>query len=191
MKKTYVCMLAVAVFAAGCSSEKQAEPAKPEPTTVHEFMVERIDPDADAIWAIGNAAISEDASIDPALMTDKNWTDLKAAADRMAGHARALENLDPLVVVKPGMKIADEGTQGAPTPAMIQAHLEKDTDVFRALADSLTTHGTDLSAAAAKKDAVTAGRLINEMDGVCESCHLEFWYPEQKELMKKMGLLPE
>ena len=191
MKKTYVCMLAVAVFAAGCSKEKQAEPTKPEPTTVHEFMIERIDPDADAIWAIGNAAISEDASIDPALMTDKNWTDLKAAADRMAGHARALENLDPLVAVKPGMKIADEGTQGAPSPAMIQAHLEKDTDVFRALADSLTTHGTDLSAAAAKKDAVTAGRLINEMDGVCESCHLEFWYPEQKELMKKMGLLPE
>ncbi len=191
MQKTYVYMLALAVFAAGCSKEKQAEPTKPEPTTVHEFMVERIDPDADAIWAIGNAAISENASIDPALMTDKNWTDLKAAADRMAGHARALENLDPLLAVKPGMKIADEGTEGAPSPAMIQAHLEKDTDVFRALADSLTTHGTDLSAAAAKKDAVTAGRLINEMDGVCESCHLEFWYPEQKELMKKMGLLPE
>jgi cytochrome c556 len=123
-------------------------------------------------------------------MSDKDWADLKAAADRMAGHARALEDLDPVLVVKPGAKIADEGTEGAPTPAMIQAHLEKDTDVFRALADSLTTHATDLSAAAAKKDAAAAGRLINEMDGVCESCHLEFWYPEQRELMKKMGLLP-
>jgi hypothetical protein len=184
-------MLAMAVLVAGCSKGEKAEPEKPAPTTVHEFMIERIDPDADAIWAIGNAAISEDASIDPAKMTDQNWTDLKAAADRMAGHSRALENLDPVVVVKPGMKIADEGTEGAPTPAMIQAHLEKDTDVFRELADSLTTHVTDLSAAAAAKDAVTAGRLINEMDGVCESCHLEFWYPEQKELMKKMGLLPE
>jgi cytochrome c556 len=185
MKKTCVCMLAVALLAAGCSKEKNAEPAKPAPTTVHEFMIERIDPDADAIWAIGNAAISEDASIDPAKMSDKDWTDLKAAADRMAGHARALENLDPVLVIKPGMKIADEGTEGAPTPAMIQAHLEKDTDVFRALADSLTTHGTDLSAAAGKKDAVTAGRLINEMDGVCESCHLEFWYPDQKELVEQ------
>jgi hypothetical protein len=184
--KTHLTVLALALLAAGCSQEKTA----PEPATIHEFMTQRIDPDADAIWAIGNAAISEDASIDPTLMSDKNWTDLKAAADRMAGHARSLENLDPLVVTKPGVKIADEGTEGAPTPAMIQAHLRKDTDVFRALADSLTTHATDLSAAASKNDFANAGRLISEMDGVCESCHLEFWYPEQRELMKKMGILP-
>jgi hypothetical protein len=184
-------LLALALLTAGCSSQDKADKAEAEPTTIHEFMLSRIDPDADAIWAIGNAAISEDASMDPVKMTDANWADLGKAADRMAGHARLLENLDPLLVALPNAKIADEGTEGAPTREQIQAHLERDTDVFRALADSLTTHATDLSAAAAKKDFANAGRLINEMDGVCESCHLEFWYPEQKELMKKMGISAE
>lgn len=183
-------ILAVALLAAGCSSQDQAERAEEGPPTLHEMMVMRIDPDADAIWEIGNAALDEDASIDPALMGAEDWTRLKTAADRMAGHAKSLETLDPVVVTRPGVKIADEGTEGAPTPAMIQAHLQKDTDVFRALAGSLTTHATDLSVAASKQDFATAGRLINEMDGVCESCHLEFWYPEQRELMKRMGILP-
>jgi hypothetical protein len=183
--KTHLKILALALLAAGCSSPEKAE--EPELTTIHEYMTQRIDPDADAIWAIGNAAISDDASIDPAKMTDADWTNLGTAADRMAGHARKLENLDPVLVSKAGMKIADEGTEGAPTQAMIQSHLQKDTDVFRALADSLTTHATDLSAAAKKKDFVTAGRLINEMDGVCESCHLEFWYPEQKALVEQLS----
>jgi cytochrome c556 len=184
-------LLAPLLLAGGCSSQDKADKAEVEPTTIHEFMLNRIDPDADAIWAIGNAAISEDASMDPTKMSDANWVELGKAADRMAGHARLLENLDPVLVALPGAKIADEGTEGAPTREQIQAHLKRDTDVFRALADSLTTHAVDLSAAAAKKDFANAGRLINEMDGVCESCHLEFWYPEQKELMKKMGIIPE
>jgi cytochrome c556 len=183
--KMHVKVLALALLAAGCSSQEKAE--EPKLATIHEYMTQRIDPDADAIWAIGNAAISNDASIDPAKMTDADWENLGKAANRLAGHARGLEDLDPVLVTKAGMKIADEGTEGAPTPAMIQSHLQKDTDVFRALADSLTTHATDLSAAAKKKDFATAGRLINEMDGVCESCHLEFWYPEQKQLIKEMG----
>lgn len=184
--KTHLTILALALFAAGCSQEKAA-PEEAELATIHEYMTQRIDPDADAIWAIGNAAISDDASIDPTKMSDQNWADLGEAADRMAGHARGLEDLDPVLVTKGGVKIADEGTEGAPTPAMIQAHLRKDTDVFRALADSLTTHATDLSAAAKKKDFAAAGRLISEMDGVCESCHLEFWYPEQKALVEKLS----
>ena len=188
--KTHLTILALALLAAGCSSQDKTEPKEAELTTIHEFMTQRIDPDADAIWAIGNDALDEDASMNPAKMTDADWANLRTAADRMAGHARTLENLDPLVVTKPGVKIADEGAEGAPTPAMIEAHLRKDTDVFRALADSLTTHATDLSAASAKKDHANAGRLINEMDGVCESCHLEFWYPEQKQLMQEMGILP-
>lgn len=87
----------------------------------------------------------------------------------------------------PSVKILDEGTEGAPTPTPIQAHLAKDPDVYRALAGSLTRHAVDLVAAAKAKDAATAGRLINEMDGVCETCHLEFWYPEQRALVESLG----
>src|SRR5688572_5651421 len=55
-----------------CSSEKQEEQKAVEQLTLHEMMVQKIDVDADAIWTIGNAAINDQASIDPAKMTDKN-----------------------------------------------------------------------------------------------------------------------
>ncbi len=176
---------AVALVAA-CSPQKEEQPKAAAVPTLHDMMTQKIDVDADAIWAIGNAAINDQASIDPAKMNEKSWTDLAAASDRMAGHARELGALDPIVVTRPGVEIADEGTPGAPSPAQIQAHIQRDTDVYRSLAGSLATHATDLAMAARARDAAQAGRLINEMDGVCEACHLEFWYPEQKALVESI-----
>lgn len=185
-------LLALAVMTAGCSGkEADQQEAASAVKTVHEMMLERIDPDADAIWAIGNAAIDDNASIDPALMDDGKWAELAQASNRMASHAGGLAKLDPLIVTRPGVKIADEGMTGAPTPEQIQSHMDRDADVFRALATALADHSTELAAAATARDAISAGRLINEMDGVCESCHLEFWYPEQKAIIEQMGLLPK
>lgn len=170
------------LFLAACSSQpEKAEQAATKPVpTLHEMMTQRIDPDADAIWAIGNGAIDEKASLDPSKMTDKSWADLEAASRRMNGHATELAALDPVVVTRPGVPVADEGTPGAPSPAQIQGHIARDHELYRSLAQALAAHGNQLADAARSKDAVTAGRLLNEMDGVCESCHLEFWYPEQK-----------
>lgn len=170
----------------GCSSEKAPEPAAKAALTLQEFMTQKIDVHADAIWAIGNAAIDDTASIDPAKMDEKGWTGIAQAAERMAVDARALAALDPVVVTRPGVKIADEGTAGAPSPADIQGHIARDHDTFRALAGTLATHADGLAGAARARDAATVGRLVNEMDGVCESCHLEYWYPEQKALVKQI-----
>jgi hypothetical protein len=176
----------VSIALLGACSKKQEQP-KPEPQlTLHEMMTKKIDPDADAIWAIGNAAIDDKAGMDPAKMTEKNWKDLGEAGARMGVNARELAALDPIVVTRPGVKIADEGVAGAPGPAQIQGHIARDTDVYRSLAQSLADHGDQLAAASRTKDAATAGRLISELDGVCESCHLEFWYPEQKALVQSI-----
>jgi hypothetical protein len=171
--------LAAALLAGACSSPKEEAKVAPTPT-LHEMMTKKIDVEADKIWAIGNAAIDEDASIDPNLMTDKSWTELEEASNRMADHAKELSALDPVVVTRPGVKIADEGTPDAPSPAAIQGHIARDTDVYRSLADALMVHAVNLAGAARAKDPVQAGKLLNGLDGVCETCHLEFWYPEQK-----------
>jgi hypothetical protein len=175
---------ALALIAA-CSAEKKEEPAKAAALpTLHEMMVQKIDVDADAVWAIGNAAINDKALIDPAKMTDATWKELDQASQRLSGHAKELGALDPVIVTRPGVPVADEGTPGAPSPAEIQAHIKRDTDLFRSLAGSLEQHATDLATAARAKNAEKAGGLINEMDGVCEACHLEFWYPEQKAMVE-------
>ena len=47
------------------------------------------------------------------------------------------------------------------------------------LPSKLTNMG-EIAAAARAHDAAKAGPLIGEIDGVCENCHLTFWYPEEK-----------
>ncbi len=189
MMKKATPLLALAAVLAGCSSEPEKAPEQAAASpTLFEFMTEKIDPDADVIWGIGNKAIDERASMDPALMSDEDWTKLEQAAVRMSADARALSAVETLKVKPEGAHIADEGTPGAPTTEQIEGHIARDHDLFRSLAMSLANHADSLATAAGKKDHATAARLINELDGVCESCHLEFWYPEQKALIEQMGI---
>ena len=53
------------------------------------------------------------------------------------------------------------------------------------MAQTLAVHTGDLADAAAAHDIDRAALLINQLDSVCESCHLEFWYPDQKELVEQ------
>jgi hypothetical protein len=167
------------LLVAACSSPKEEAKVAQAPT-LHEMMTQKVDVEADKIWAIGNAAINDTASLDPAKMTDKSWKELQESSEKMAAHAKELAGLNPVVVTRPGVKIADEGTPGAPSPAQIQGHIARDPDVYRSLADALMVHAVSLADAAKTKDAAKAGHLLNGLDGVCETCHLEFWYPEQK-----------
>jgi cytochrome c556 len=61
----------------------------------------------------------------------------------------------------------------------VQGYLTADPETFRLLAGQFADHADKIAAAAKAQDAATAGELINQMDAVCESCHLQYWYPEQ------------
>lgn len=190
MKTKIAALLTVTMLVAGCSSksDQATDAAAPAQLTVFEFMTEKVDKDADIIWEIGNKAIDDQAAIDPALMSDEDWTRLGKSATQMAADSRALAAVEHIVVRPVDKRIADEGTAGAPTVEQIEGHIDRDHDLFRSLAESLANHADELASTAARKDHVVAARLINELDGVCESCHLEFWYPEQKELIERMGI---
>ena len=40
--------------------------------------------------------------------------------------------------------------------------------------------------AANAHDAAKASPIIDSLDGVCEGCHLDYWYPDQKTLVEKI-----
>jgi hypothetical protein len=44
----------------------------------------------------------------------------------------------------------------------------------------------DVVAYAKAHDARKLSPLIDQLDGVCENCHLEFWYPDQKAYIEKI-----
>lgn len=185
MRARYVGLLPALALVAACSSEKKEEPAAPA-LTFHEIMKDQVDKNADELWDISNAAIGDAAGIDPAKMTDERWNALAAKAEAVQHAALEIATMDPIVAAKPGVKISDEGIPGGHTAAMVQERFDKDPQKLRDLANALAEHMGELHTAAVAHDAAKAGPLIDQLDGVCESCHLEFWYPDQKALVDKI-----
>jgi cytochrome c556 len=168
---------------AGCKKQEAAAQQK----TFHEIMKDEIDVRADDVWAIGNAHLNANAEIDPATMTEDDWKKLASAAVSVQQAALEIVNLkDPIVVAKPGVKISDEDVPGGDSVASVKANIDKDPQGLRDHANVLAQDMADLAEAASKHDAKAAGPIINQLDSVCESCHLEFWYPSQKALVNKI-----
>jgi hypothetical protein len=177
-------LLPLLALVAACSSESE-EPAAPA-LTFHEVMKDKVDKNADELWDISNAAIGDAAGLDPAKMTDERWAQIEAKATAVQQAALEIATMDPLVAAKPGVKISDEGIPGGHTAAMVQERFDKNPQKLRDLANALARHTGDLAVAAHAHDAARAGPLIDQLDGVCESCHLEFWYPDQKALVEEI-----
>ena len=177
-------LLPLLALVAGCSSESE-EPAAPA-LTFHEVMKDKVDKNADELWDISNAAIGDAAGIDPTKMTDERWAQIAAKAEAVQQAALEIATMDPIVVAGPGVKISDEGIPGGHTAAMVQERFDKDPEKLRDLANALAAHTGELAAAARAHDPAKAGPLVDQLDGVCESCHLEFWYPDQKALVEEI-----
>jgi hypothetical protein len=154
--------------------------------TVHEGMTEHVDKVADEVWAIGNASIGDAAGLDSKKIDDAGWAKLEEAAARLQNAANKLASLPKYVVNRPGVEISDENIEGGTTSVQVQKNIDADTQGFRDLAHALASHMGDLAAAAKAHDAQKAGPLLDQLDGVCENCHLEFWYPQQRELVEKL-----
>lgn len=174
-------MVLLAVALSACSKEPSADDVS---MTVHEAMTEHVDVIADEVWAIGNASIADNALIDNSQMDDAKWAKLVDAATRLQGAANDLGALQRYVVNRPGVTISDEDVPGGTTSEVVQQNIDRNTDDFRGMAHALAAHAGDIAIAAKAHDGARAGELIGQLDGVCESCHLEFWYPQQKELVE-------
>ena len=183
MKNWAWMMVPALLVTASCKKEE----TQPQQKTLHEVMKDEIDVRADVVWAIGNDHIDANAGIDAASMTDDDWKKLASAAVNLQQGALHLASLkEPIVIVKPGENIADESVPGGDTKESVKANVDKDVQGLRDHANSLAQDMADLAKAANRHDAATAGPIINQLDGVCESCHLEFWYPSQKKLVDQI-----
>jgi hypothetical protein len=172
------------VLVAACHKKEEAAP-QAQLLTFHEVMKGQVDKHADELWDMTNKWIGEKAGLDPSKMSDKDWDALAFKADQVQKAALTITTLNPIVVVKPGVKIGDEGLPGGHTGAQVQARIDKDPQHLKDMAQALANHMADLAKAARAHDAAKAGPLIDQLDGVCEDCHLDFWYPDQKDLVNK------
>ena len=176
-------IVALTLGLTGCSGGNEAQ--QPQGPTLHEVMKNVIDANADKLWDVTNDSLGDHAQLEASKMDDAKWSQLALLADSVAGGAKQLQAMDPIVVTKPGVKIADEGIPYGDSAESVQENVDKDPDMLREFAGVLAQDMADLATAAKNKDVDKAGPIIDQLDGVCEDCHLQFWYPSQKDLVEK------
>lgn len=187
MKKTlFLALPALALLAACSHKNAQQEQQTQSSPTFHDVMKDEVDKNADAVWDVTNPAVGDKGGLDPKKMTDDMWNKLAQYATAVQEGAQQISQMDKIVVIKPGETIADAGVPGGHTAAEVQAEIDKNPQGLRDHAANLAATMSDLAKAANAHDAAKAGPIIDSLDGVCEGCHLDYWYPDQKAMVEKI-----
>ncbi len=145
--------------------------------SIAEIMESIVMPAAQAVWDAVGVDVTEKGEIEKKPESEEQWAALRAAAVTL------LESTNSLTV--PGRHAAPPGAKTANpdaelSPEKIDALLAQQRPAWVAHAQVL--HAAAIQALAAvdarNLDAITeAGGTIDE---ACESCHLQFWYPDQQ-----------
>ncbi|HEY6817271.1 MAG TPA: cytochrome c [Croceibacterium sp.] len=173
-----IAVTALASFAATAVAQQPADlvvSLPVPPAEVRTWMQKLINLPMLAIWDVSNSAVDDAGAFDPAQLDDAEWTRLERQAVQLAAAGKGLAEATGFVAAFP--ENAEVG-EGEVTMAAVQAHIDRDSEGFRAAANALAEHAGKIAAAAKARDAATTGTLIGEMDAVCESCHARYWYPE-------------
>jgi len=72
------------------------------------------------------------------------------------------------------------------TPDQIKAKIEADTVLWNAKIEALRNINLQVLEIVKRKDAKELSEAGEILDQACESCHLEYWYPAEKDLMKRL-----
>jgi hypothetical protein len=136
-------------------------------------------PGAQAIWDVTNRATDDDGKPDASKITAADWTSLGEAGRRIRDHAQLLLAGGKIAVADPGVKIQDEGVGGGAGAAQVQGYIEANPDLFAAHVRKLAETGATVAAASETKDTARLFAVANDLDQVCEACHVQFWYPKK------------
>lgn len=174
MNKASLLASGVLVFAAACATTTTTTPPSGA-LDVRAVMQQSVNPAMLSIWDVTNNAMNDEGGVDPAQMDAAKWQQIAAGADELAAAGTAMAEAQAFVAAAPDNAAVDEG---AVPMAEVQQHLDSDPRLFAQMAAAFAAHSAQLAEAAKKQDAVATSALVIEMDGVCESCHARFWYPE-------------
>jgi cytochrome c556 len=185
----FLATLMVATLLGGC--EKTAPPPATgasllKPTAgIQDIMASMIDPSADFLWESVSSTVTAEGTEEKQPRTEEEWSEVRRHAIILTESANLLL-VEGRHVAREGKQLEDHGTPGNLTLEQVEQAIANDRATFVAFGQALHDVGAQMLKAADNKDVqamMTAGEAL---DGVCESCHLKFWYPGQK-----IPLLPD
>jgi hypothetical protein len=187
---------ALCVWMSACSSSTPAPPPHPVPelwgdlkpvVSVKELMRDMIDPASDFIFDSVKTVTSKKGRVETAPKTDADWEKIRIGAVTMA------EGVYLLKIPRPFAPPGDENNSTGPdpeelSPAQIKAKLEHDPVLWNAKIEALRNVGLEVLEIVKRKDVNELWDAGENLDQACENCHLEYWYPGEKALLKKLDL---
>jgi hypothetical protein len=173
------------------ATSNAATPAAPSldsslsPTlSVKELMEHIIDPTADWIFDAAVIDISHKGVTETKPLSEDDWLKVERGGWVLAESTNLLKI--PRRMVPAGEE--DKPHQpGEPelSPDQIQAKIEKDRALWYKYADGLKTAALDAVRIAKARDIDALFKAGDVIDQACESCHLEYWYPGDREAVLK------
>src|SRR5690606_896793 len=174
MNKSGLVALAGALsFVAACAPTAPSSPSGA--VDVRAEVQQEVNPAMLRLGEVTNNAMNDVGGIDPAQMDPAKWQQIAEGADRLAASGHNMAAAEAYIAASPDNSAVGEGEVPM---ADVQRYLDSDPRLFGQMAAAFAAHSEKLAEAARNQDAATASGLVVEMDGVCESCHARFWYPE-------------
>jgi hypothetical protein len=181
-----VVVIALAVAASRCASPPD-ETAPPSPMTpvltVQELMEHVIDPQADFVFEAVSVDVGSQGVVETKPTTDADWTRIERGAWVLAESSNLLKlprKMAPAHVTRPG-------GPGAPelAPHEIEAKVKANPQLWNSHADALRDEAVKVIDIVKHRDAARLFDAGSALDKACEGCHLDFWYPGDREAVLK------
>ena len=190
-------IVGIALCVSACSSKPPAAAAPPAATapalwgdlkpvvSVKELMRDMLDPASDYIFDAVKIVTTKKGEVETVPKTDEDWEKLRIGATTIA------EGVYLLKIPRPFTPPGDENNSTGPdatelSPAQIKAKLEKDPVLWNAKIEALRNVGLEVLDIVKKKSTAELWEASYNIDQACESCHLQYWYPGDPALLKRV-----
>jgi len=198
--KTRLAFIAAALLSAACATQPPAE-QKPaaaanasQPAllgdmkpivSVKELMRDMIDPASDFVFDSIAVQTSKSGTIEHMPKTDEDWQRLRTGAVTMG------EGVYLLKAPRPYAPAGDQNNSAGPdaeelSPAQIEAKVKADPVQWNARIEALRNVSLQVMQIVEKKNVQELWDASDNLDAACENCHVDYWYPNEGALFKKL-----
>jgi hypothetical protein len=117
--------------------------------------------------------------------TDADWERIRMAGVTLAESVYLLKI--PRPIAPPGVKNESEGPEPPElSPEQILSKLKADPVLWNARIEAVRNVGLEAIDVVKRKDVEELWDVGGNLDAACENCHLDYWYPGQRGLLKKL-----
>lgn len=193
MRKLFIFAVSASVMLVMVACKQRVVESKPASpflltATIQDIMVSVVDPAGDALWESVGSTSTKDGTVERQPRTDDEWKAVRVHAIRLVEGSNLLV-MEGRKVAHEHQKLEDAHVAGILPPQEIQKKIDADRPAFIDAAHVLHAAGTQALSAIEAKDPVRLMAAGDKIDQACESCHMKYWYPNDKRPTEKWPAL--